>query len=98
MLLCSSILGDIDKISDYVLNGRAKHQAYKRLANFTDMWGPRVSGSQVLEDSISELNADRIIHLAEWTSYHFTFSNPPLKLIQCFLIFGNYGPDPIILL
>ncbi|ELT96982.1 hypothetical protein CAPTEDRAFT_217179 [Capitella teleta] len=45
----------VQRITDYVQKGQGKHQAYERLANFTDFWGPRISGSKVLEDSITDM-------------------------------------------
>lgn len=41
-----------DSIINYLLQGSGKGQAYMRLANFTDKFGPRMVGSAALENSI----------------------------------------------
>lgn len=41
-----------DSIINYLLQGGGKGQAYVRLANFTDKFGPRMVGSTALENSI----------------------------------------------
>lgn len=40
------------KIIDYSLNGSGQNQSYNRLAEFTDKFGARISGSQNLENAI----------------------------------------------
>ncbi|BFY98798.1 hypothetical protein BsWGS_01837 [Bradybaena similaris] len=39
-------------ITDYILTGPAKGEVYKRLAIMTDKFGPRLCGSETLEDAI----------------------------------------------
>ncbi|GAB6023193.1 hypothetical protein CHUAL_008015 [Chamberlinius hualienensis] len=41
-----------EQIADIILNGPAKGFAYNQLAKFVDKFGPRIVGSQVLENSI----------------------------------------------
>ena len=45
---------DVSKIIDYVLRGAGKHQAITLLADMTDKFGPRGTGTQALEDSIGQ--------------------------------------------
>lgn len=42
----------VNQIIDYSLNAGGANQSYKRLAEFTDMFGNRVAGSENLEQSI----------------------------------------------
>ncbi|KAK3699086.1 hypothetical protein QZH41_000609 [Actinostola sp. cb2023] len=41
-----------NEIIKFITNGAAKHQAYNRLAKFTDTFGSRIAGSQNLENAI----------------------------------------------
>ena len=43
------------KIIDYSLNGPGQNQSYNRLAQFVDKYGPRISGSENLEDAIDHM-------------------------------------------
>ncbi|XP_019861754.1 PREDICTED: carboxypeptidase Q-like [Amphimedon queenslandica] len=43
------------KIIDYSLTGPGANQSYNRLATFVDRYGPRLSGSSNLEDSIDHM-------------------------------------------
>ena len=47
-----SSTAQIQQLADHILNGPAKGRTYRELGEFTDKFGPRLSGSQVLEDSI----------------------------------------------
>lgn len=47
----------VDQITNAILNGELKGTTYSRLAEFLDKFGPRLAGSQVLEDAIDYLLA-----------------------------------------
>lgn len=42
----------VEQIIDFSLNGPGQNQSYNRLATFVDKFGPRISGSQNLENAI----------------------------------------------
>ncbi|CAG5131894.1 unnamed protein product [Candidula unifasciata] len=42
-----------DNIIDYILAGPAKGEVYRRLARMTDKFGPRLCGTETLEDAIN---------------------------------------------
>jgi hypothetical protein len=44
--------GDVDKVIQYMLNGEGRHKTFNRLAELGDTFGPRMSGTQALEDVI----------------------------------------------
>ena len=48
----SHLTDNVDKITQYLTEGAGKGQSYDKLAEFTDKWGPRISGDAVLEHSI----------------------------------------------
>ena len=66
-----------DTIIKYSLNGPGQNQSYNRLATFTDKFGARISGSEVLEDAIdymlNELTIDgldnihgEVVNVTHW--------------------------------
>lgn len=46
---------DVEQIMDYLLEGEGKGQTYKRLSHVDEM-GPRLSGTEALEDSIGRIS------------------------------------------
>ena len=57
---------DIAKdIIELAVHGKAQNESYNRLANFTDKFGPRLAGSQALEDAIGKTVGNMQIALRE---------------------------------
>ncbi|XP_054158509.1 uncharacterized protein LOC128956821 [Oppia nitens] len=54
-----SLSSDIQRIIDYVVNGRDSGQTYAELAKFVDWFGPRLVGTSSLESSIDYM-VDRL--------------------------------------
>jgi len=52
--LCLLGAADIKRIADHILNGPGRHQTYNRLALLGDKFGPRMVGSDALEDAIGQ--------------------------------------------
>ena len=46
------LLDDVDRIIDYVIKGKGRHQFYDKLAIYSDDLGPRYAGSAALEEAI----------------------------------------------
>lgn len=80
--------GDVDQIVNYVLNGSAKYQAMRRLENFTDQFGPRIVGSQALEEAtdylIDNLKQEGFSNVAgeDVTAEKWVRNNESLYMIQ----------------
>lgn len=51
---CLHCAGDVEKIIDHVLGVNGRHAAYNKLAVLGDMFGSRLTGSEALEQAISE--------------------------------------------
>ena len=47
---------------EYLLHGPGQHQTYEKVANITDMFGPRLSGSQSLEDAAGRYSYNTVGH------------------------------------
>ncbi|KAK2145913.1 hypothetical protein LSH36_647g00020 [Paralvinella palmiformis] len=49
---------DVDRIIDYVIKGKGRHQFYDKLAIYSDDLGPRYAGSAALEEAIDWTKAE----------------------------------------
>lgn len=80
--------GVANEIINYVTKGAAKHQVYNRLAKFVDTFGPRLAGSQNLENSIDYmlkvLKADGLenVHGEDVTVPHWVRGKEFAKMIE----------------
>ena len=70
--------GDARSILDHLLSGPGKHQAYNRLADLTDTYGNRLSGSKALEDAIGEYSAKLIFVFRLLKSLLFSLTSSPM--------------------
>jgi len=53
-MLCLFRAADIKRIADHILKGPGRHQTYNRLALLGDKFGPRLLGTDALENAIGQ--------------------------------------------